>query len=160
MTFTFWPTKTPQVPLEFLTSANYWKAGIVRNSIINAVGNLKTTETNSRKSFRAGKQNATQAKNTTAFHRAQIQRLAALANKHTQLCYEFDHHELIDHRLGWQEDPTCRRALKGCLAQLLLLRFTTAHVHPLASHPPVMALVHQWCTPGFTCTISDFHLWL
>ena len=82
MTFNFWHAKTPQVQLEFLTLAIYWKAGIVCNSIINVVGNLKTTEANSRKAFHAGKQNAMQAKNTTAFHCAKIQRLAVLANEH------------------------------------------------------------------------------
>ena len=160
MNFSFWNARERQVPLDFLQSPNFWKTTILRNSIINAIGNLKTTEANSRKAFSAGRQNAAQAKNTAAFHRAQVQRLAALANKHAHLCYEFDHPELIDHNLGWKEDPTCRRALKGCLGEIATLNLNPALVHLLAQHPPVVLIVNKWYSPGFTCSASDFHTWI
>jgi hypothetical protein len=46
-----------QVPLEFLCGPKVWKAVIVHNSIINAKGNIKTTEGNSHKAYQAGQQN-------------------------------------------------------------------------------------------------------
>ena len=156
----FTAPREPQVPLTFLRDSRRWKAGVLRNSIINAVGNLRTTEANSRKAYRAGRQNAAQAQNTTDFHRAQVQRLAALAHEHAQLCYAFEHSELISHNLGWQEDPTCRRALRGCLQQLAALNLKPNLIHPLTQHAPVIALVKTWYSPGFTCTESDFHNWI
>jgi hypothetical protein len=90
-----------------------WQAGITRNSIINAVGNVRATEANSRRAFREGRQSATQAKNITDLHRVQVQWLAALANEHAHLCYDFEESELIIHNIWWTSDPTCKRALYG-----------------------------------------------
>jgi hypothetical protein len=104
----FWNAhQEPQIPLDFLIGPNIWKAGIGRDSIINTVGNIKATEGLSRKAYQAGRQNSAQAKKTTALHRAQVQRLAALANAHAQLCYDFENSELLIQNLSWTEDPTC-----------------------------------------------------
>jgi hypothetical protein len=50
-----------QVPLEFLTGPNVWKAGISCDSIINAVGNVRTTEALSCRAYRDGRQDVAQA---------------------------------------------------------------------------------------------------
>jgi hypothetical protein len=70
----FWNAhQEPQIPLNFLSGPNVWKAGIACDSIINAIGNIKTTEGLSRKAYQMGRHNAAQAKKTTALHRAQVQ---------------------------------------------------------------------------------------
>jgi hypothetical protein len=107
-----------QVPLEFLTGPNMWKAEISRDSIINAVGNIRTTEALSRRAYREGQQGITQAKNITVLHRAQVQCLAALANEHPHLCYDFEDSELLIHNLHWTVDPTVVRAFHGCTEEL------------------------------------------
>jgi hypothetical protein len=94
------------VSLEFVTGPNVWKAGISRDSIINAVGNVRQTEENSRQAYREGRQGVRQAKNIRVLHCAQVQRLAALANEHAHLCYDFEDKELLIHNLHWTINPT------------------------------------------------------
>ena len=156
-----WKSSEPQIPLDFLLDKKkYRKASVHRASIINAVGNLKTIEANSTKAFRAGQQNATQAKNITQLHRAQVQRLAALANEHAQFCYPFEHHELLFQNIGWHADPTCRRALRGCSAEITLLNIEIHYIHPASQHALVVTIIKKWYSPGFECSEFDFHNWI
>ena len=156
-----WKSCEPQVPLDFLLAKRqYRKASVHQDSIINAVGNLKTIEANSKKAFRAGKQNAIQANNITQFHRTQVQRLPALANEYAQFCYPFEHHKLLFHDVGWQEDPTCRRALRGCSAEITLLELAIHYIHPTSQHSLVVAIIKKWYSSGFECSELDFHNWI
>ena len=152
---------TTQVQIPFLVTGDVWKANLLRSGIINAVGNIRTTEVLSSKAFQGNKQIANQAKNRETLHRAQIQRLAALANEHARLCYDFKHAELILSNLDWQIDPTCRRALINCLIEILALQLTsTALISPFGAHPAVITIIDKWYTPAFTCTKPEFHGWL
>jgi hypothetical protein len=155
-----WIYQPPQAKLTIFASPNYGRAKILRDSIINAVGNLATIETNSRKAHRAGKQTVTQEKNTTTLHRAQVQRLAALANEHAQLCYEFETRELLFANVGWTEDPTTRRALRGCYTEIEVIRFDFVSLHPDKQHPSVLVVIKKWYSPAFNCTEADFHWWV
>jgi hypothetical protein len=156
----FWNAhQEPQIPLEFLIGPNVWKAGIGRDSIINAIGNIKTTESLSRKANQAGRQNSAQAKKTTALHRAQVQRLAALANAHAQLCYDFENRELLIQNLSWT-DPTCRRALKGCSTEIFSLHLPSSAVDPSSATSTVRSIICKWYSPGFTCSELEFHTWI
>jgi hypothetical protein len=149
-----------QVPLEFLTGPNVWKAGISRDSIINAVGNVRTTEDRSRRAYRDGRQGVAQAKNIAVLHRAQVQRLAALANEHAHLCYEFEDSELLIHNLHWTVDPTVKRAFHGCTAELQRLGYTICQLDPNKDSQPALAIIRKWYSPAFACTASEFHKWI
>jgi hypothetical protein len=153
----FWKSTPLQAQLKIFSSANYWRTKILCNSIINAFGNLKTIEANSRKAYRSGNQSKAQEKNSTAFHCAQVQRLAALANEHGQLCYKFENKELLFSNLGWKEDPTTQRALKGCFD---ILQFDFLLVRPDTQHPHVVAVIKKWYSPALTCTETEFQSWI
>jgi hypothetical protein len=157
----FWnAAQEPQVPLAFTQGPDVWKAGISRDSIINAVGNVRETEANSRKAYREGRQNSAQAKNVTALHRAQVQRLAALANEHAQLCYEFEPQELLIHNIHWTADPTSRRALRGCREELHRSGFSSLSITLSATSSPALAIIRRWYSPGFICSEAEFHHWV
>jgi hypothetical protein len=156
----FWKFIPPQAQLKIFSSANYWRAKILRDIVINAFGNLKTIEANSRKAYCSGNQSEAQEKNMTAFHCAQLQRLAALANKHAQLCYKFVDTELLFANLGLKEDPTTQRALKGCYNELNILQFDFLAVRPDTQHPHVVAVIKKWYSPACTCTETEFHSWV
>jgi hypothetical protein len=149
-----------QVPLEFLTGPNVWKAGISRDSIINAVGNVRQTEENSRRAYREGRQGVRQAKNIRVLHRAQVQRLAALANEHAHLCYDFEESELIIHNIPWTSDPTCKRALRGCTEELQRSGYSILQLDPTIVFQPACAIIRKWHSPAFTCTELEFHTWI
>jgi hypothetical protein len=150
----------PQVPLTFLQGSNVWKADISRDSIINAVGNVRTTEKLSRQAYRDGRQNSTQARNVTALHRAQVQRLAALANEHAHLCYDFGNQELLIPNIHWTKDPTSKRALQGCHTELRREGFSTLSIDPAVNCPATLAIIRKWYSPGFICSQTEFHLWI
>jgi hypothetical protein len=149
-----------QVPLNFLCSTEVKKAGIARDSIINAVGNIRATEANSLRAFRAGRQNAIQAKNIGTLHRAQVQRLAAIANEHAHLCYDFEESELIIHNIHWTIDPTCLRALRGCSKELDSNHYSILKRDPTIVFNPVQVIIRKWYSPAFTCTELEFHTFL
>jgi hypothetical protein len=149
-----------QVPLEFLTGPNVWKAGISRDSIINAVGNVRTTEALSRKAYRNGQQGVAQARNITVLHRAQVQRLAALANEHAHLCYEFEDSELFIHNLHWTVNPTVVRAFHGCTEELHRIEYTLLQLDPDRDFQPALAIIRKWYSLAFACTVSEFHKWI
>jgi hypothetical protein len=149
----YWSTaQEPQVPLTFLQGTIVWRAGISRDSIINAVGNVQTIKAISHKAYRKGRQNSIQAKNVTALHRAQVQRLAALANEHAHLCYEFENQELLIHNIHWTKDPTSRRALQGCRNELHQAGLLILSIDPAVNCPPALAIIRKWYSPGFTCS--------
>jgi hypothetical protein len=149
-----------QAPLRFLLSSDVKKAGFARNSIINAVGNIRTTEENSCRAFHAGRQNVTQAKNIGILHRAQVQRLAAIANKHAHLCYDFEASELIIHNIHWTVNPTCRRALKECAKELARHQYSISRLDPTIVFPPALVIIQKWYSPAFSCTELEFHTFL
>jgi hypothetical protein len=121
---------------------------------------LNTIETSSQKAYRAGKQTIAQEKNTMALHRSQVQRLAALANEHAQLCYEFENRELLFASLNWTKGPTTRRALWGCHVEIKLLVFDITALHPDRQHCAVVKIIKNWHSPAFKCTKAEFHLWI
>ena len=150
-----------QVQIPFLATGDVWKANLLRSGIINAVSNIRTTEVLSNQAFQDNNQTVHQAKNREALHCAQIQRLAALANEHAHLCYDFERAELILSNLDWHVDPTCRRALVHCLIEILALQLpSTALISPFGAHPAVIPIIDKWYTPAFTCTKREFHDWL
>jgi hypothetical protein len=157
----YWNSKQErQVPLNFLLSPDVKRAGIARDSIINAVGNVRQTEENSRRAFRAGRQNAAQAKNIGVLHRAQVQRLAAIANEHAHLCYDFEESELIIHNIPWKSDPTCRRALRECAKELDRNHYSIIRLDPTIVFQPALVIIKKWYSPAFPCTELEFHTYL
>jgi NAD-dependent SIR2 family protein deacetylase len=151
------------VPLNFLHGPNIWKAGIVRDSIINAVGNIQRAEALSCKAQQDGKQNSKQPKKKTEIlHRAQVQRLAALAAEHAQLCYNFKNHKLIFHNLHWTEDPTCCRALRGCSEEVLLLLLPSSISTQSSHQQPASPSCHcqQVVLARFNLFQTRIHTWI
>ena len=147
----------PSVPLAFLTDDSYWEAGIVRSSIVNAIGNIKATEDKCRNDYKRGRQTSAQAARQTQVHRNQVQRLAHLGNRHAQLCYNFEHKDLLISDINAYEDPTCRRALQGCFEEISVLGLDPWHIQSHVQHPQVVPIVLKWYSPAFNCTLHEFH---
>jgi hypothetical protein len=147
------------LPLALLEDDFFWEATIVRSAIINAVGNIRSTEQKCADDHRDGLQTAAQLAVRTQVHRNQVQRLAQLGNRHAQLCYNFEPPELLSGLVDGYEDPTCRRAVRGCFAEIAAIRpalsntDTCLHTH----HPLVSPIVSKWFSPSFNITESDFH---
>jgi hypothetical protein len=155
----YWNSKQErQVPLNFLLSPDIKKAGIARDSIINAVGNVRATEVNSRQAFRAGRQNASQATNIGVLHRAQVHCLAAIANEHAHLYFE--EIELIIHNIHWKVDPTCHRALRECAKELDRKHYSNPQLDPTIVFKPALLIIQKWYSPAFMCTEMEFHTYL
>jgi hypothetical protein len=83
-----------------------------------------------------------------------------------QLCYSFNHTDLLTGTVRAIEDPTYRRAIHGCIAEinLLDLDYTNPNVqhnshptHPDVQHHQVIVLVQKWYSPAFHCTLAEFH---
>jgi hypothetical protein len=147
----------PSVPLAFLTDKSYWEASIARSAIVNALGTLKATEDKCREDYKRGRQTSKQATVRTQVHRNQVQRLAQLANQHAQLCYNFEHSDLLIANIGAYEDPTCRRALRLCYEEVYALGFGQLDHPTHIQHPIIVAIVLKWYSPAFTCTTQEFH---
>jgi hypothetical protein len=147
----------PSVPLAFLTDDSYWEATIVRSAIVNAVGNIKATEAKCREDFRQGKQTSRQAAVRTQVHRNQVQTLAQLGNRHAQLCYNFEHAQLLVANINSHEDPTCRRALRGCFEEIDKLGLDPYEIQSHIQNSQVVPIILKWYSPAFTCTLHEFH---
>jgi hypothetical protein len=92
-------------PLPLLEDNFFWEATIVRSAIVRAVGIIRSTKQKCKEDHANGHQTAAQLEVRTQVHRNQVQRLAQLSNRHAQLCYNFEHRELIS---GLVDDlPTC-----------------------------------------------------
>ena len=147
----------PSVPLLFLTDNSYWEASIARSAIVNALGNLKATEDKCRDDYRRGRQTSQQAAVRTQVHRNQVQRLAQLANQHAQLCYNFEHSDLLIANIDSFEDPTCRRATRLCYEEVSALDLGQLDRSTHLQHPIIVPIVVKWYSPAFTCTTEEFH---
>jgi hypothetical protein len=146
-------------PLQLLEDDFFWEATIIRSAIIHAVGAIRSTEQQCKTDHANGHQTAAQLEVRTQVHRNQVQRLAQLGNRHAQLCYNFEHRELISGLVDGYEDPTCRRAVRGCFTEISAVRpvldhaDTCLHTH----HPLVTPIVSKWFSPSFGITEDDFH---
>jgi hypothetical protein len=151
--------ETAPFPLEFLDDDFYWDATIVRSAIVNAIGNIQATEDTCRASFANGNQTFAQIEVRTQVHRNQVQRLAQLGNRHAQLCYSFNHSELLSGTVDAFEDPTCRLAIRNCFAEVCAVRPTLSNsdINLHTQHPLVVPIVRKWYSPAFSCTEADFH---
>ena len=112
-----------------------WEATIIHSSITQALGAIGESVALSQHACRQGQQNATQAGNHQQVHRNQAQCLAQLGNRHTQLCYDFSHCDLLTADINFCLDPTCRRAIRNCAEEvsiLILLIFNSiSDIHTL-----------------------------
>jgi hypothetical protein len=155
--------KDTAYPLEFLSDERFWEATIVRSAIVNAIGNIRATEERCRSDYQYQQQNLAQLDIRTQVHRNQVQRLAQLGNRHAQLCYSYNHSELLSGTVTPIEDPTYRRAIHGCMAEVdnLDLRTDQVHqhhpTHPSVQHPLVLNIIAKWYSPAFQCTFDEFH---
>lgn len=154
---TFRRNQEPSLPLAFLNEDSYWEATIVRSGIVNAIGTLRATETQCREDYRRGRQNSRQAAIRTQVHRNQVQRLAQLGNRHAQLCYHFEHADLLTANINHFEDPTCRRALRGCFEEINALGLDSSLIQSQVQHVQVVPIILKWYSPAFTCTLDEFH---
>jgi hypothetical protein len=66
------------------------------------------------------RQTAAQLEVRTQVHRNQVQHLAQLGNQNSQLCYNFEHRELISGLVDGYKDPMCRHAVRGCYTEIVL----------------------------------------
>jgi hypothetical protein len=151
-----------RVPIPFLRSKNLNRTIIVRSAIVSCVENIRAVEKESKLRVSQGRQTAKQAATTEKVHRDHVKRLAQLSHQHGQLCYSFEHSELLFDRLAALEDPTCRRALRLCFEELEALQLPSEFIHPEVDHPAVIHLINNWFTPAFTLSKEEFHqqLWL
>jgi hypothetical protein len=151
-------------PLEFLSDERFWEATIIRSAIVNAIGNICATENQCRFDFQHNRQNLAQRDVHTQIHRNQIQRLAQLGNRHAQLCYSYNHTELLTGTVRAIEDPTYCHAIHGAEINLLDLDYTNPNAqhnnhptHPDVQHHQVVVLVQKWYSTAFHCTLAEFH---
>jgi hypothetical protein len=159
-TVTLDTTDSPQsFPLPLLEDDFFWEATIVRSAIVGAVDIIRSTEQKCKEDHANGHQTAAQLEVRSQVHRNQVQRLAQLGNRHAQLCYNFEHRELISGLVDGYEDPTCRRAVRGCFAEITNLRPVLDHndtcLH--AHHPLVVPIISKWFSPSLGITEDDFH---
>jgi hypothetical protein len=166
---------TTVYPLEFLSDECFWEATIVRSAIVNAIGNIQAMENQCQTDFQHNRQTVAQREERTQVHRNQIQRLAQLGNRHAQLCYSFNHTELLAGTIRAIEDPTYCCAIHGCITEinLLNLEYTNPNVqhdrhptHPDVQHHQVVVLVQKWYPLSFHCSLAEFqkeiwwHQWI
>jgi hypothetical protein len=157
------PYNVAAYPLEFLSDERFWEASIVRSAIVNAIGNIRATEERCRSDYQYRQQTLAQIELRTQIHRNQIQRLAQLGNRHAQLCYSFNHTELLTGTVQPIEDPTYRRAIHGCMGEVNELGLRHDQVlqhhptHPSVQHPLVLDIIAKWYSPAFQCTLAEFH---
>jgi hypothetical protein len=144
-------------PLPLLEDDFFWEATIVRSAIVGAVDIIRSTEQKCKEDHANGHQTAAQLEVRTQVHRNQVQRLAQLGNRHAQLCYNFEHRELISGLVDGYEDPTCQCAVRGCSTEISALVLDHADTCLHTHHPLVTPIVSKWFSPAFGLSEGEFH---